>query len=485
MKKFRLTIFSRLAIGYFVIFLLAITISAYNIVQFHQIKKETDSILLIANRFIDLEENLTKVFQTMVQHEQLYISTGDEGLYEKFLLSKESFVSFINGMLKLATTNEERSLFIKIKGDLKGYEDLFIEEIKYIRGGEEYSVERYDNGKEGHIAGIMEALHIISSISQQHYFNKIKDLDTVEINAIKIAVGITSGALIFLVFISIYITLSISRPLSAIEKKTEEISRGEFGHELKLSSPPEVAELADAFNLMTAKLKKLDDMKADFFASMSHELRTPLTSIKEGANLLQERLDERDLQDKDKKLLSIILEESDRLILLVNRLMDSSKIDAGMMQYDFSPVDLAVMIDLVLREIGPIAETTHVNIVKKVDKELPEVRADNERILQVLRNLISNALKFTSKNGSIIISAGASEDGIKVSVSDSGPGIPEENLKSIFDKYQQGINTGSGMIKGAGLGLSIAKHIINAHGGRIWAESKPGDGSTFYFVLPV
>lgn len=483
MQKIKLTIFSRLVIGYFVIFVLTIAISAYNIVQLHQIKKETDSILLIANRFINLEENLTSVFQTMVQHEKQYISTGDEGLYRKFLLSKESFENFINGMLKIANTPREKGLFLKVKGNLKSYEELFNEEAEYIRRGQKHSRERYERAKEDHITGIMETLKIISSLSQHNYFSKIRELDTVEINAIKLAVGVSSAALVFLVIISIFITLSISRPLSVIEKKTEEIARGDFGHDLNLSSPPEVAELAKAFNIMTAKLKELDSMKSDFFASMSHELRTPLTSIKEGANLLKESLDERELRDKDKKLLSIIFEESDRLIQLVNRLMDSSKIDAGMMRYDFSPTDIALLVDTAVREIGPLAETNRINIETKIEEGLPEVSADHERILQVLRNLIANALKFTKKNGSITVSAGTVDEGVKVSVSDTGIGIPEDSLKSIFEKYQQGISSGSGMIKGVGLGLSISKHIIKAHGGRIRADSKPGEGSTFSFIL--
>jgi two-component system sensor histidine kinase GlrK len=356
--------------------------------------------------------------------------------------------------------------------------------VEYINRGQGYSKNKYRSEKDNYINRIIETLSIISSLSQQNYFNKIKELDTVEVNAIKLAVGVTSAALIFLVVISVLITLSISRPLSIIEKKTEEIARGEFGNELDLSSPPEVAELARAVNLMSSKLKQLDTMKLDFFASMSHELRTPLTSIKEGANLLKESLSKKEIQDKDKKLLSIIVEESSRLIRLVNKLMNFSKIEAGMAHYDFNRIDIAFLINTAVREIEPMAETNNIKIEVNIDKGLPYIKADHEKILQVLRNFIANALKFTQRNGSMTVSAETVDNGVKVSVSDTGIGIPEENLKRIFEKYQQGISTDSGMIKGVGLGLSISKHIIKAHRGVIWAESKPGEGSIFSFVLP-
>ncbi len=485
MQKIKLTIFSRLVFGYFVIFILAMSVSVYSILQLHKINEETSSILLVANRFVDIEENLTNAFQAVIRHEKGFIATKDEAVYDRFLRARDSFESFIDDMLMVAATNDEKGLFMRIKGDLKHYEDLFDEEVEYLANGQDYPAERYMRDKESDINKIMEVLHVISSLSQKSYFSKIEDLDDSEVRAIKIAVGMMSATLVLLLLISIFITFNISRPLSAIERKTGDIARGDFGDDLKLSSLPEVAELAKAFNIMSTRLKQLDRMKSDFYSSMSHELRTPLTSIKEGGNLLMEGLKENDIPAKYRRLLAIIVDESDRMIKLVNNLLDSSKIEASMMTYRFAHTDIASLIYTVVREVEPLAETGGINVETMVAKGLPYIEADRERVLQVLRNLVGNALKFTPKNGSITISAEAAGKGVKVAVSDTGVGLHEDELESIFDKFQQNIHTYSGKIEGVGLGLSLSKHIVEAHGGSIRAENREGGGSTFSFILPV
>jgi two-component system sensor histidine kinase GlrK len=294
---------------------------------------------------------------------------------------------------------------------------------------------------------------------------------------------ITAISLILGMILSILITRSITRPLSVVKKQTDKIAKGDFESSLELSSPPEIKELVDAFNSMSMKLKEVDKMKSDFFELMSHELRTPITSIKEGTNLLSEGLGG-EIPEKQKRLLSIISEESSRVITLVNSLLDLSKIEAGMMAYNFTLADLAVLIQKSAVEIAPIAEARNIRIDNNV-KKLPAVKLDVEKILQVLRNLMANAVKFTPDGGLVTISAHLHQNMIEVAIGDTGPGIEDEDLMAIFDKFQQASLTNSNKLKGTGMGLAIVKHIINAHGGRVWAESEAGQGSTFIFVLPV
>jgi two-component system sensor histidine kinase GlrK len=218
---------------------------------------------------------------------------------------------------------------------------------------------------------------------------------------------------------------------------------------------------------------------------MSHELRTPLASIKEGTNLLVGSLKEEGITPKQKKLLAIMTEESNRLIKLVNSLLDLSKMEAGMMVYAFTSADLIALIRRAVREIEPLAEKKKVTIAIGVGEGLPRIKVDSERMLQVLRNLIGNAVKFTPKDGHVHVSAQFSKQVVEVSVRDTGVGISKESLTAIFDKFQQDTITHSNKIKGTGLGLSFVKHIIKDHGGKIWAESTLGQGSTFIFVLPV
>ena len=172
------------------------------------------------------------------------------------------------------------------------------------------------------------------------------------------------------------------------------------------------------------------------------------------------------------------------MINLVNTLLDLTKMEEGMLAYNFEQANLDPLIEKVMIEIGPLAEAKKISLETKISKDLPMIKVDFERILQALRNLIGNAVKFTPEGGRVSVSARPMNGGLETSVTDTGPGIPQDNLISIFEKFQQVDPTDSTGIKGTGLGLAIVKHIISFHGGRIWAESKPGQGSTFIFVLP-
>jgi two-component system sensor histidine kinase GlrK len=155
-----------------------------------------------------------------------------------------------------------------------------------------------------------------------------------------------------------------------------------------------------------------------------------------------------------------------------------------MMNYSFEKASLAPLIKKAVGEITPLIEAKGIQLETEVAERLPTVKVDSERILQALRNLIGNAVKFTPRAGRVKVAARSVTGKIEVSVRDTGPGIAAENLKAIFDKFHQGNSNGVFSVNGTGLGLAIAKHIIVSHGGEIWAENHPDRGSTFTFVLP-
>ena len=152
------------------------------------------------------------------------------------------------------------------------------------------------------------------------------------------------------------------------------------------------------------------------------------------------------------------------------------------MVYNYTRTSIVPLINKVIREMEPLAETKNIELRTEISDGLPPVSIDSDRILHVLRNLIGNALKFTPGGSRVRVFARNNEQGVKVSVADAGTGMAKEDLTAIFDKYHQ---VNSNKIKGTGLGLSIVKHIIDAHGGKVWVESTSEHGSTFAFVLPV
>jgi NtrC-family two-component system sensor histidine kinase KinB len=231
--------------------------------------------------------------------------------------------------------------------------------------------------------------------------------------------------------------------------------------------------------------KEIDRIKSDFVSAASHEFRTPLTSIMIGVGLLLDRT-AGIINDKQEQLLQVIQEDCDRLNNLVSELLDLSKMESGKITMTKEAGNLFTMIESSVQPLQIQLDERKITLEIKPDiKDLPCVWVDVTRIAWVFNNLISNAIKFTLEGGRITIDADMEGDRILVSVCDNGIGIPKEYQSKIFDKFVQVKNNDEYPVTGAGLGLAIVRDIIQAHGGRIWVESEPGQGSTFKFTVPV
>jgi two-component system, NtrC family, sensor histidine kinase GlrK len=478
----RLSLFSRLILGYLAVFALVIAVSLYALRELQHFDDITQSILDRDNRILDYEKKLADSFLSQVRYERKFIIAKDEALYREFLKFKGDFERYLDEALGFADP-KLASLLNQVKQDYDRYHELFDRETVQIKAHREYPQGWYAREKNQITDRILESLEQLQAARQQGTYNKVRELADAGSRAREAAVTITIASLLFILILSLLIARSITRPISVLKNKTREIAKGRFEGDLRLSSPPEIGELAASFNLMCRRLSELDKLKSDFFASMSHELRTPLTSIKEGTGLLLEGVGGA-TTEKQRKLLTILAEESNRLISLVNSLLDLSKMEAGMMNYSFEKASLAPLIKKAVGEITPLLEAKDIQLETEVAEGLPTVKVDRERILQALRNLIGNAVKFTPKAGRVKVAARPVPGKVEVSVRDTGPGIAAESLKTIFDKFHQGNSAGAFSANGTGLGLAIAKHIIVSHGGEIWAENDPDQGSMFIFVLP-
>ncbi len=230
------------------------------------------------------------------------------------------------------------------------------------------------------------------------------------------------------------------------------------------------------------KLKELDRLKSEFVMAASHELKTPLTSMEMSIGLLQEKLSSKP-GEKEHQLLDVLGEETRRLIALVNDLLDLSRIEAGKMEMDFERVSLAAIFERMMALFKAQAEERQIELSFNITYDLPAVKADLNKVSWVLSNLITNALRYIETGGYIRLSAEQIGPQIHISVSDDGTGIPYEYQSKIFEKFVQ---VKDDRTSGAsGLGLAISKEIVRAHGGTIWVNSTPGEGSTFTFTLPI
>ena len=479
----RLTLFSRLIVSYLFIFVLLLAMSVYAVFQLGQIETITRSILDIDQRLTEYEKKMTDALLSQMRFERKYLVMRDKALYAQFLLAQGDFEKSLAEAIPFAETPNQKNALQVIRAQHEGYKSLIEQEVELVRAHRPYSQKWFKEEKEKTVDQILRQLKILSSGSRQDTLAKVEKLGEAGAEARRVARNIAMMALAGVIIVSFWVTRSITRPISILIAKTREISQWIFKGDLHLSSPPEIKELSHALNAMCDQLQAVDRMKSDFFSTMSHELRTPLTSIKEGTSLLLEGIGG-EVTEKQKKILQIISGESRRLIDWVNSSLELSKMEAGMVDYHFSPGDIHSLIRQAVEEIKPLAMAKRIRLEAENDQNLPQIRVDSERILQVLRNFIGNALKFTPEEGQVTVGARQEKGNLRIWVTDTGPGIPKENLGSIFEKYQQGSLNGSGSIKGTGLGLNIAKHIITAHGGRVWAESEAGQGSSFIFVLP-
>ena len=277
-----------------------------------------------------------------------------------------------------------------------------------------------------------------------------------------------------------WISRRISKPLSHMSEVSREIANGNYSRRVKVSNRDETGQLAISFNAMADSLEKLEDMRRSFVANVSHELRSPLTSMR---GYIQGTLDGTFNPKDQKKYLSIALEETQRLNKLINELLDLSQIESGQFPLNYTDFDINEQIRqlLITQEEKINAKEIDIRVDFQEDKCL--VKADIDRIQQVIINLLDNAIKFNRHGGLLHIRTWKNRGKVFVRIQDQGPGIPKDEIKNIWERFYQVEKSRSGLERGTGLGLSIVKKIIDEHQQRIWVHSKEGQGTAFIFSL--
>lgn len=234
------------------------------------------------------------------------------------------------------------------------------------------------------------------------------------------------------------------------------------------------------------KLEQLDKMKSDFISIVSHELRTPLTSIKNAVSILLKGGPSRhNIDEREKELLDIILNNTDRQTRIIKDLLDISKIEAGVMEMEMEYINILKLLEEVIDNFQFQLHNKNINHRLIVTEKCLLVFIDIEQVRRVFNNLIDNAIKFSANNGTITIKLEEEETHVKITIADNGIGIAKEDIGKLFDKFQRVGKDRTNVKDGSGLGLVIAKGIVEAHGGRIWVKSELKKGTSFYFTLPI
>jgi len=302
-------------------------------------------------------------------------------------------------------------------------------------------------------------------------------------------VAITLIVLATAILIAFFFSRAISKSVKELHEATEEVEKGNFKKRVDIRTGDEMEQLGNAFNKTTEALEKMDaehkqleHAKTEFLSITSHELRSPMTPMKAQLQMLMGEYFGK-INPKQKEALNIVLRNTSRLDRIILDFLEISRIEAARLKFKFVKTNLAVPAKRLVEEMKGWMPEKNIGIVTNIGN-LPEVEADPDRVMQVLRNLINNAKKFSPNNSKIFVDVKQEGNMIKFSVKDQGIGIKQEDQRRIFEPFFQVEQTMHREKGGTGLGLSIGNGIIESQNGDLWVESEPGKGATFYFTVP-
>jgi signal transduction histidine kinase len=307
-------------------------------------------------------------------------------------------------------------------------------------------------------------------------------------NAVDYAISLAAlAAFATALIVSGFFARQVVQPVREMVGATQKIAEGDYRSRVRVPARQEpedmdeLAQLALRFNQMAYRLDQIETMRRRLIGDVAHELRTPLTTIK---GYMEGMMD--GVVPADEETYMRVHQEADRLQRLVMDLQELSQVEANAVQFNFKPTSIADLIRATQERLQRQYDDKNVKLVIDIPATLPKVEVDADRIQQVLTNLIGNALQYTSEGGQVTVQTKVSGNEVVVSIRDNGIGISAEHLPHIFDRFYRVDKSRSRVGGGSGIGLTIAKHLIEAHGGKIWVESAGiHNGSTFYFTLPV
>ena len=333
-------------------------------------------------------------------------------------------------------------------------------------------------GKDFEIRGILYQVKNKDYIV--NIYSPIEDINTTSIILKNQLIYITILVMVIAIIVSYFLAKKITDPITKITKKAKELGDGNYEPMESESDIEEINELTNTLNEVGYELSKTDELRRDLMANVSHDLKTPLTMIKAYAEMV------RDISYKDDKKreehLNVIIDESDRLTILVNDILEMSKAEANADFLKLEEYDLVGQIKSIIAKYDIIKETENYNIILEAPKKVV-VKADKEKINQVVYNLINNAINYTGDDKKVIVRVKEEKDGTLIEIVDSGKGIDKKDLKFIWNRYFKKEKNHKRNVVGSGIGLSIVKSILERHGFEYGVESKKNVGTKFYFTI--
>jgi len=309
-------------------------------------------------------------------------------------------------------------------------------------------------------------------------FSELEQAFLRRVNLTILPVGILACAIAIL--LGLLLTWQLTGPLRRLTAAAQGIAGGDLSQRVDIRSKDELGQLGQAFDQMSETLARAEKLRQNMVADIAHELRTPLAVMRGNLEAIMDGVFE-----PTKENIASIHKEALLLSRLVDDLQELALAEAGELKIEREPTDLTSLIERIVASVAPRAEKNDVTMVKDLPTDLPLVSIDPQRIGQVLLNLLDNALRHSPAGGTVTVRARQEEQVVQVDMADQGPGLEPEELSLVFERFYRGDKARSRITGGAGLGLSIVRQLVEAHGGRVWAESGTAEGATFSFTLPL
>ncbi len=475
----RLTIFWRVILAQLTLIALILGMSFYALFQLHHLAGISTDLLETDSESIEAEKYLLKVFLSQMRSAEKYLVAPDKGLYSHFVEGSSTFTNTLDKIAALVNSPQERALLDQIR-------ELY---TRYSMGlSTAFTAKSSWNQEKNELSEkITTKINALIRFREEESVRKTVAARDQAVSAVSTMGWLSLGGIMAALLFAYVHARRMSRPLKKLAQGLLRVGQGEFYGILDVRAPKEVGELVQTFNWMATRLADLDRMKANFIAHISHELRTPLTGIQEGTALLLEQIPG-PLTTTQQQILGVIRNHSTRLARHITSILDLSKMEADMLEYVCVPRNPTVLLERGVEAVQLMAQKKRLHIEVLCTSPVPDLCIDEGRMQQVLDNLLSNAVKFTPEGGTVKVVASVQGEGqrwVEIRVCDTGQGIPVEDVTRIFDKFYQSSSPRQERQQGTGLGLTIARHIVEAHGGQIWAESRVGEGATFVVRLPV
>jgi len=486
LNKPRFPLFSKIVAGFVLIIVFMVFSSLFLLLQLRETFLSSKAELQQYDQEVSLSQRLEMSFDAEREAIRAYMMTRASADSDTFVARGSEFLNTLETLRPLTERAEMRSsLNVLVERHRRFTEFL----ARYSFQSDTRTAVKDEQKLGDSLQTSIHALYDSYRFSLNKALNLFERRTSIAING---AVLILFLSLTIALVMAVMLARTVTKPIQALKAGTQEVGEGHY-ETLAITSNDEIADLTGAFNLMSDKLKQLDEMRMKMMSEISHEMRTPLQVIKAACYAIANTKDTPKLGPRQTDALGMIQQAANRINHFVNSFLDVAKMEAGLMKFNFESADLIEVLEPIVHEAQLIGQTRQIT-VRFIKDRLSPISIDKERMTQVLTNLFSNALKYTPDSGSITISVkkldlfeGVATNGhgcVRIDVQDTGVGIPKDDLTKLFNKFYQAKNTPLVKEKGSGLGLALVKHVTEAHGGRVTVASEVGVGSIFTIVIP-